>query len=358
MQNENPNQQQNQENKKSPKIYAHLLSNHSSNQSTFQKIINQAAAYRKTTLTLATGLFLGFGLAVSQLGFAEDDPNIQQVFSDANINKEIGQNLASCQKGEAGSVGRSMIDALKIHQEFAAITPPVEQLFDNGCFSNLNKILDLSVAIPSVSGLLSAIGDAVNKAVEKKVCNAINNVTGNLIAPLNQGIAKINEYSNLNMLANREISQQLGGVDQAFAQYFKTPEPAMQENINLNSLDNLNNTLRSYSQSPDLQGTHNSGINSLNSTAQATSAEKSMKDMQQVDARVAEYNRVAVSNQKPQMSNQQVLQQKLAVSQQNFAQINQQSEMIGTGANPTLQNLNPNQNTNQNQPAGFSSNYR
>ena len=109
---------------------------------------------------------------------------------------EIVADSEDCAEGKIG-VGAAIGDALKIHTELASATPNVETLFDvsGDCFSGLSQIFDLSFAIPSLASILSAASSAVMQYAQKKICTAVNQVSGMVTSPINAAIGKVKPSS-------------------------------------------------------------------------------------------------------------------------------------------------------------------
>ena len=108
----------------------------------------------------------------------------------------------------------------------AAATPNVESLFDvnDQCFASISQIADLSFAIPSLASILSAAQDAVLKYAQKKVCTAVNKVSGMVATPINQTINSINQvqgFTDINGMANSAIGGALGGIDPQLGSAYK-----------------------------------------------------------------------------------------------------------------------------------------
>jgi len=117
-----------------------------------------------------------------------------------------------------GSIGHSIKQAMQIHQTIAAAPVNVESLFDvnSDCFSGLNQIYDLSFSIPSLSSIIGAASDAVMKYAQKKVCTAVNQVSGLVTSPINQAIDKVNglsSFGDLNGLTNGLVQQGMAHID-------------------------------------------------------------------------------------------------------------------------------------------------
>ncbi|HMC48836.1 MAG TPA: hypothetical protein VKJ77_26220 [Caballeronia sp.] len=135
----------------------------------------------------------------------------------------LNSEATDCANGADGTVGAAILAAQNVHQQIASATPAVESLFSptNSCF--IGQLADLSPAIPSLASILSAVESAVAAYAQKKVCTAVNNVTGMVTTPINQAITSANSSLNVNNILNKEIGGQMKTIDPALgAQYHPT----------------------------------------------------------------------------------------------------------------------------------------
>lgn len=137
---------------------------------------------------------------------------------DSVVAAAINQEATDCANGSAGTIGAAISTAMNVHSQMASATPNVESLFDvnSDCFSSIGQIFDLSFSIPSLASILSAAQDAVLKYAQKKVCTAVNKVTGMVTTPINQAINNINQlqgFTDINGMANSAIGGAMSGID-------------------------------------------------------------------------------------------------------------------------------------------------
>jgi len=137
---------------------------------------------------------------------------------DSVVAAAINQEAADCANGSAGTIGAAISTAMNVHSQMASATPNVESLFDvsSNCFSSIGQVFDLSFSIPSLASILSAAQDAVLKYAQKKVCTAVNQVTGMVTTPINQAINNINQlqgFANINGMANSAIGGVMSSID-------------------------------------------------------------------------------------------------------------------------------------------------
>ena len=137
---------------------------------------------------------------------------------DSVVAAAINQEATDCANGSAGTIGAAISTAMNVHSQMASATPNVESLFDvnSDCFSSIGQIFDLSFSIPSLASILSAAQDAVLKYAQKKVCTAVNKVTGMVTTPINQAIGQINQlqgFTDINGMANSAIGGAMTSID-------------------------------------------------------------------------------------------------------------------------------------------------
>lgn len=178
---------------------------------------------RKIAIGVALGVAVMFaGYAVSAVGSGSTlaSASSQLISQQSSVVADnIKADAEACATGtKDGTIGHSIKQALDIHTELASATPNVETLFDVGsdCFSGLSQIFDLSFSIPSLASILSAAQDAVMKYAQKKVCTAVNQVTGMVTSPINQAIGKVNglsSFGDLNGLTNGLVQQGMSQID-------------------------------------------------------------------------------------------------------------------------------------------------
>lgn len=154
---------------------------------------------------------------------------------DSVVAASINDEAAKCAEGQPGTIGAAINTAMNVHQQIASATPQVESLFEaNGsCFNG--GILDLSFSIPSLASILSSAADAVMKYAQKKVCTAVNRVTGMVTTPINQAITTINKDTNLNNIVNKEIGGAMSQIDPALGSEYHPAIPDSTYNVNTKS---------------------------------------------------------------------------------------------------------------------------
>lgn len=160
----------------------------------------------QSVLILFCGTFF-----ISPNVFSADNSSLSNQGSATATNLEA--EAATCATGEKeGTIGYAIKQAVAAHTNIAAATPDVESLFDvdTDCFSGLSSLYDLSFAIPSIGSIIGAAQDAVVKYAEKKVCSAVDKVSGMVTQPVNQAIDKAQSYSSI---ANGQVGGSLSKLD-------------------------------------------------------------------------------------------------------------------------------------------------
>ena len=246
----------------------------------------RAAVTRLVDRRTLGGIFIGAAVMVSALASAESAGNggfFTGLFSvgqgssgnggtdalsqaDLAISAQMRQMEEDCHNKEPGTVGYAVANALRIHTELASATPNVESLFDvnSDCFASINQIIDLSSSIPSMQAILSAAQAAVMQYAQKKICTAVNRVTGMVTTPINQAIGNINQmagFADLNGMANSAVGGAMSGIDPQLGSQYQGAVPAGTYNVNTNPFGTAQTTFDG-----SIGGNANSGLN--NNSAQ------------------------------------------------------------------------------------------
>lgn len=188
---------------------------------------------------------------------------------------DIKKDAEDCATGTVdGTIGHSIGDALKIHTELASATPNVETLFDvsGDCFSGLSQIFDLSFAIPSLASILSAASSAVMQYAQKKICTAVNQVSGMVTSPINAAIGKVNglaSFTDLNGMTNGLVSKGMSSIDPALGSAYHAAPATGTTTVGTNpfnsSQTDFSGTANTGSTTGTNIGTANTSITALNS---------------------------------------------------------------------------------------------
>lgn len=168
-----------------------------------------------------------------------------------------------------GSIGHSIKQAMQIHQTIAAAPVNVESLFDvnSDCFSGLNQIYDLSFSIPSLSSIVGAASDAVMKYAQKKVCTAVNQVSGLVTSPINQAIDKVSglsSFGDLNGLTNGLVQQGMAHIDPNIAAGYSNNQSGGTYTVGTNPFGSSQVDFGGSTGTNGDMGSTNAQINSLN----------------------------------------------------------------------------------------------
>ncbi|WP_251879206.1 hypothetical protein [Achromobacter sp. Marseille-Q4954] len=182
----------------------------------------------------------------------------------------IKADAEACATGtQDGSIGHSIQQAMQIHQTIAAAPVNVESLFDvnSDCFSGLNQIYDLSFSIPSLASIVGAASDAVMKYAQKKVCTAVNQVSGLVTSPINQAIDKINgmgAFGDLNGLTNGLVQQGMAHIDPNIAAGYSNNQSGGTYTVGTNPFGSSQVDFGGSTGTNGDMGSTNAQINSLN----------------------------------------------------------------------------------------------
>lgn len=167
--------------------------------------------------------FTGYSVADTNRGYFGSifTPKESTLAKDAEsvVAASIKQDAAECAAGDKpGTIGHAVKNAYQIHTEMASIPVDVESLFQASgtCFDGVGDIFDLSFAIPSLASIVSAAQSALVKFAQKKVCSAVDKVSGLVTSPINQALGKvggIGAFTDINGFANDIVGNGLGQLD-------------------------------------------------------------------------------------------------------------------------------------------------
>lgn len=131
---------------------------------------------------------------------------------------------------QQGSIAWTQQEVIKNRQILNTAPVDIDALFNGSkgsssgsCFSDITKIIDLSVAIPDWGGMRAAAIAALRQYAQRKVCTMVNEATKKALEPLNNAIDIINKNGtiDLNGAVQGAITGGLGKLDPDLAIYIK-----------------------------------------------------------------------------------------------------------------------------------------
>jgi flagellar biosynthesis chaperone FliJ len=201
------------------------------------------------------------------------------------IDTAIQADVAKCD--EPGGIGFAIQTAMQVHSEIASASPNVESLFDvnNDCFSGIGQIFDLSFAIPGLHSILSAAQDALLAYAKKKICTAVNQVSGMVTTPINGAINKVNTitgFVDINGMANSAVGGAMSTIDpQLGAQYHPTvPSGTYTVGTPFGTSQTTFSSTGTGSTGTGSTGTGSTGTNLQNNLAQINSLTQQIANLQ------------------------------------------------------------------------------
>lgn len=110
----------------------------------------------------------------------------------------VNADAKDCAESENGLV-KAASDALNIRTTVISKVVDVNQIFrpqkSGGCFADLGDIPDLSMTIPTWSGMADKIVGALKDYANKKVCDAVYEASEQVIGPIRESMQEIQNYS-------------------------------------------------------------------------------------------------------------------------------------------------------------------
>lgn len=135
---------------------------------------------------------------------------------------------------QQGSIAWTQQEVIKNRQILNTAPVDIDALFNGSkgsssgsCFSDITKIIDLSVAIPDWGGMRAAAIAALRQYAQRKVCTMVNEATKKALEPLNNAIDIINKNGtiDLNGAVQGAITGGLGKLDPDLANIYQTQAP-------------------------------------------------------------------------------------------------------------------------------------
>lgn len=206
--------------------------------------------------------------------------------------------LVKCRTPGQGGIADAVKNAMDAHLQLASATPNVESLFDinNDCFASITQLFDLSFAIPSLAAILSAAQNAVLQFAQKKVCTAVNKVSGMVANPINQAIGTINGmtgFGDINGMANSTIGGALGAIDPALGAEYHAQVPPGNYTVNPNP---FNNSQTNFNTGPGGNPNPTGDVSTINALTQQIATLQSTVVADQMRVREAQDNLDSCNN--------------------------------------------------------------
>lgn len=133
---------------------------------------------------------------------------------------------------EEGSLAKKQAEVINEQKKMASTPINLTNIYNiankNGCFAALSNFPDLSVTIPSLSGILTSVKDTLVKYAVRKACAAVDQAFSEMLAPLEKAIGKVSDRGqiDLNGRVNKEISKKLYEIDPEFGRSSTSSKPA------------------------------------------------------------------------------------------------------------------------------------
>lgn len=142
----------------------------------------------------------------------------------ASVENDLKQNAsmlsAECaDPANEGSLGREQAEVMDDQKKMATHSIDMGSTFDlgkkSGCFAALSDFPDLSLTIPSLTGIVDSIKKTLVNYATRKVCEAVNEAFAEMLNPLRDAIDNLNERGQLDLSGqvNATISKQLYEID-------------------------------------------------------------------------------------------------------------------------------------------------
>lgn len=132
------------------------------------------------------------------------------------LNSTSDKDAESCASEDG--LGGVQLQKMEDEKKLAMASIDMDKLFnlkDNGCFSALSNFPDMSLAIPSLGSIFSAIQKTLKDYATRKVCNAVNDTLEESLGPMMAQLDKISESGQLDLTGtvNKKLSKKFYDID-------------------------------------------------------------------------------------------------------------------------------------------------
>lgn len=168
-------------------------------------------------LTMSTALPVGASITPALM----DEQNKQLVAKAKSDVKTYQQTQdASCaDPNEEGSLAQKQAEVMEEQKKMATKPINLGNIYSigkkNGCFAALSDFPDLSISIPSLTGMLNSVKDTLVKYAVRKACIAVDQAFEEMLAPLESALDKVSDRGQLDLtgMVNKQVTKQLYEVD-------------------------------------------------------------------------------------------------------------------------------------------------
>lgn len=134
----------------------------------------------------------------------------------SDLNTAADNDAVSC--ASDSGLGGVQLQKMEDEKKLAMASIDMDKLFnlkDNGCFSALSNFPDMSVAIPSLSSIFSAIQKTLTDYATRKVCNAVNETIDEALGPMMSQLDKISDSGQLDLTGtvNKKLRRKFYEID-------------------------------------------------------------------------------------------------------------------------------------------------
>lgn len=129
------------------------------------------------------------------------------------------QQEACADPNEDGSMAQKQAAEMEDQKKIATTSIDLGSVYDigkkGGCFAALSDFPDLSVNIPTLSGMLDSLKKTLIKYAVRRACTAINDAFSEMLSPLTEAINKVSDRGQIDLtgMVNKEVTKSLYEID-------------------------------------------------------------------------------------------------------------------------------------------------
>lgn len=168
-------------------------------------------------LTMSTTLPVGASITPALMS-AENNKIVADAKADIK-NFQKTQQDACADPNEEGSLAEKQGKVMDEQKKMATKPINMANIYNvgkkGGCFAALSDFPDLSISIPSLTGMLNSVKDTLVKYAVRKACAAVDQAFSEMLAPLEQALDNLGDRGQLDLtgVVNKELAKELYEID-------------------------------------------------------------------------------------------------------------------------------------------------
>lgn len=170
-----------------------------------------------TALALSVTTPVGASITPAVLN-EKNKQQVSQASADI-LNFHKDQQDACADPTQEGSLAEKQAKAMEEQKKLATKPIDLGNIYDvgkkGGCFVALSDFPDLSVSIPSLTGIMNSIKDTLVKYAVRKACAVVDEAFSEMLGPIQDALNQVSDRGQLDLTGavNKEMAKKLYEID-------------------------------------------------------------------------------------------------------------------------------------------------